>query len=278
MASEINLKLLVDMNTNKVLFAEAGKELVDFVFHLLSLPMGSIMRLLIPLSSSNGCFGNLYNSVDNLHEMYIQANTDKALLLQPEIASSTSSGFGQEIVLLQPQSGIRANPLPKLKFYRCPRTCGTVTNVMFTRCTCGYEMSSEMQLIEPAVAATPTRRGYVKEVVTYMITDDLEISPISTVSTIALLSKFGINGIDALEEMVVELGRDEGLALLRASLQPKSVLTKVFQGEISKRSRLSVPSNPRSTSDKNSEAVQTASNDRKVQTEDIQISVVDGEK
>nr|DAD37215.1 TPA_asm: hypothetical protein HUJ06_007856 [Nelumbo nucifera] len=269
MASEINLKLLVDMNTNKVLFAEAGKELVDFVFHLLSLPMGSIMRLLIPLSSSNGCFGNLYNSVDNLHEMYIQANTDKALLLQPEIASSTSSGFGQEIVLLQPQSGIRANPLPKLKFYRCPRTCGTVTNVMFTRCTCGYEMSSEMQLIEPAVAATPTRRGYVKEVVTYMITDDLEISPISTVSTIALLSKFGINGIDALEEMVVELGRDEvarnlytrpplslslsqgcfgfvqGLALLRASLQPKSVLTKVFQGEISKRSRLSVPSNPR---------------------------------
>ncbi|KAF2321307.1 hypothetical protein GH714_038564 [Hevea brasiliensis] len=43
---KVNLKLLIDKKTNKVLFAEAEKDFVDFLFILLSLPVGTVIRLL----------------------------------------------------------------------------------------------------------------------------------------------------------------------------------------------------------------------------------------
>ncbi|XP_043715193.1 uncharacterized protein LOC122663650 [Telopea speciosissima] len=70
--------------------------------------------------------------------------------------------------------------------------------------------------------------GYVKEVVTYMITDDLEVKPVSTISGITFLNRYDVKDIAALEDRVVHLGMKEGLDLLRASLQSKSVLTDVF--------------------------------------------------
>ncbi|CAN1831282.1 hypothetical protein LINPERHAP1_LOCUS33138 [Linum perenne] len=39
---KVTLKLLINKNTNKVLFAEAGNEFVDFFFTLLSFPFGTI--------------------------------------------------------------------------------------------------------------------------------------------------------------------------------------------------------------------------------------------
>lgn len=39
------LKVLVDKETNKVLFAEAGKDFVDVLLSFLTLPMGTIARL-----------------------------------------------------------------------------------------------------------------------------------------------------------------------------------------------------------------------------------------
>jgi hypothetical protein len=42
----ISLKLLVYKSSNKVLFVDAGKEFVDFLFGLIHIPIGSIMGLL----------------------------------------------------------------------------------------------------------------------------------------------------------------------------------------------------------------------------------------
>ncbi|CAN1269398.1 hypothetical protein LINPERPRIM_LOCUS13568 [Linum perenne] len=42
-----------------------------------------------------------------------------------------------------------------------------------------------------------------------MVTDDLEVKPMSTISSITLFSKFNIQQVDALEERVVELGMDK---------------------------------------------------------------------
>nr|POE85354.1 hypothetical protein CFP56_70359 [Quercus suber] len=51
--------------------------------------------------------------------------------------------------------------------------------------------------------------GYVKGVVTYMIVDDLEVKPMSAISSITLPNKLNVKHIGALEEQVVELGLDE---------------------------------------------------------------------
>jgi hypothetical protein len=39
--------------------------------------------------------------------------------------------------------------------------------------------------------------------------DDLDVKPMSTISSISLLTKFGVRDLGAVEEMVVDLGIDE---------------------------------------------------------------------
>lgn len=50
-------------------------------------------------------------------------------------------------------------------------------------------------------------KGVVR--VIYMIMDDLIVSPMSTVSSIALLTMFSIKDLSALEERVVQMGKAE---------------------------------------------------------------------
>ncbi|KAI9128398.1 hypothetical protein K1719_001391 [Acacia pycnantha] len=64
--------------------------------------------------------------------------------------------------------------------------------------------------------------------ITYTVMEDLEVRPMSTISTVALISKFKVKDIASLQEKVVELGMEEGIKLLKASLQCKNVLTSVF--------------------------------------------------
>ncbi|GLT88983.1 hypothetical protein SLE2022_069880 [Rubroshorea leprosula] len=73
-----------------------------------------------------------------------------------------------------------------------------------------------------------TEEGYVKGVVTYMIMDDLEVRPMSTISSTTTINKFNIKDIGVLEENVVDVGMDQGVELLKASLHSKAILTEVF--------------------------------------------------
>jgi len=70
----------------------------------------------------------------------------------------------------------------------------------------------------------------VKGVVTYMVMDDLVVTPMSTISSITMLNKFNVKDVGALEERVVQMGMPQGLKLLKTSLQSKTVLTSVFLG------------------------------------------------
>jgi hypothetical protein len=49
----------------------------------------------------------------------------------------------------------------------------------------------------------------VKGVITYMVLDDLDVKPMSTISAITLLSKFNVRDVGAVEEKVVDFGMDE---------------------------------------------------------------------
>ncbi|KAJ8559302.1 hypothetical protein K7X08_003360 [Anisodus acutangulus] len=67
--------------------------------------------------------------------------------------------------------------------------------------------------------------GIVKGVVTYMVMDDLMMKTMSTISSITILNKFNIKEVGSLEERIVEIGINEGLKLLNASLESKTILT-----------------------------------------------------
>jgi hypothetical protein len=228
MASKISLKLLVDNNTKKVLFAEAGKEFVDFVFSLLTLPIGAVVKL-ISAGTMEGSIGRLYQSVDHMGASYLLPGADKKDLLQPKVLQPD----GRELLLLQgAAAGAGDNsdpPLVRLKLYTCMCFCVFVTTEAGAPCPqCEKPMSKEM----PYVLSSSTPRaaaggglagalaaedsgGYVKGVVTYMVTDGLEDANVGHLQHHAhqQVWAFGVGKDVDLAEKLVTFGMDEVLAL-----------------------------------------------------------------
>lgn len=58
--------------------------------------------------------------------------------------------------------------------------------------------------------SSPTaKEGSVKGVITYTIMDDLTVTPISTISIIAMLHNFNLEQVEDLEEEVVNVGMND---------------------------------------------------------------------
>ncbi|KAE8712086.1 cytochrome P450 71A9-like [Hibiscus syriacus] len=70
-ANTISLKLLVESTSQRVMFAEAGKDFVDFLFNILLLPIGTVVSLLTK-QEMVGCLGSLYHSLKTMNDTYIQ--------------------------------------------------------------------------------------------------------------------------------------------------------------------------------------------------------------
>ncbi|XP_048140256.1 uncharacterized protein LOC125316290 [Rhodamnia argentea] len=229
---KVSLKLLIDMNNRTVLFAEAGKDFVDFLIHILTLPVGQVIRLLTK-TGMVGSLGNLYGSVEKLNDVSIKPSK-KDILLKPK-----APAFLSEIPFL-----LFDNPpdsTPKAS-YRCnfsvpySNCLGYVADDPSAKCPwCNIPMNLEcIPVKSPAASAAESdgKGGFVLGEVTYMVMDDLTVdpSPWSTISSITLLKKFNVKDIGLVEEKTVSLGMDEGIKLLRSSLHSKKVLTDVFLG------------------------------------------------
>ncbi|GAB2222783.1 hypothetical protein Droror1_Dr00016910 [Drosera rotundifolia] len=227
----VSVKLLVDKQSNRVLFAEGGKDFVDFLFHFFSLPLGAVVRLLTK-EAMVGSLGNLFASFENLDDDYMQPQLQKDILLKP---CPTSSCLGESSLLHI--AAAPASSSASTKFYRCANTnlrCNSVSDGWGAICRqCNYQMSREMTYVSPpgeTEVVAPINTGYVQGLVMYRIMDDLVVKPMSTISSITLLNKFNVKDVTTLDEKIVHLylGLDEGLALLKASLETKNVLTNVF--------------------------------------------------
>lgn len=213
-SSKISLKLLVDNKTKKVLFAEAGKEFVDFVFSLLTLPIGAVVKL-ISAGTMHGSIGRLYQSVDTMGASYLLPGTDKKDLLQPKVLQPPG---GREPPLLL-HGADESSPVARVKLYTCPSHCVTVTMEDKAECPqCRKAMTTEMTVVLPSAAARGVTAGggggeecggYVKGVVTYMVTDGLEVTPTSAISSFALISRFSAGKDVDLAEKFVTVGMDE---------------------------------------------------------------------
>jgi hypothetical protein len=206
-STKVTLKLLVDKKGHRVLFAEADKKFVDFLFSIFTLPVGTVTRLLQKKNMA-GCLRSLYESIEDLSDIYIQPDQDKDFLLKPKVAINS----GAEVPLLLP-SVEQSNT--SRKFYRCRNNhYGYVSHDQRAICpACNSAMTSELKYVEypqsGIKASSSSEGGYVKGVITYMVMDDLDVKPMSTISSITLLTKFNVRDLGAIEEKVVDLGFDE---------------------------------------------------------------------
>ncbi|KAJ8450505.1 hypothetical protein Cgig2_002190 [Carnegiea gigantea] len=228
----VNLKLLVDTKSNKVLFAEASKEFVDFLLHVLSLPIATAIKLLTT-NGMVGCLGDLYKSIEALNNDYFQPNVKKAKLLNPNATVSVP------LLLL---NDAPAPIYPQKNFYKCSNcySCNYVADnpgAVCPGCKCTMHVkitfvpsksSSTADVAPPSTGSSASSGGFVKGVVTYMVMDNLEVKPMSTISGITLINKFQVKDVASLVEKEVQVGLNEALAMLKASLESQAVLTAVF--------------------------------------------------
>ncbi|KAL5711065.1 hypothetical protein ACHQM5_021560 [Ranunculus cassubicifolius] len=226
----LSVKLLIDSKAKRVIFAEAEKSVIDFLFSLLSLPLGSVTEL-VSKKNMVGSMGNIFESVESISATYIQPNMDKNSLLRPRLVLPAGN-----IPLLPPSIGEGG-----AKFYKCYSCSNYITNFLGTSCpACRVQMQSVVNYVAGGGALNAgsiNAGGYVKGVVTYMVTDEMNIMPMSTISSITLLKKFNVADVSCLEEQIVDFGMKEGLEVLKAALISKTVLTDVFIGGKVKRER-----------------------------------------
>uniref|UniRef100_A0A0D9UWX0 Uncharacterized protein n=1 Tax=Leersia perrieri TaxID=77586 RepID=A0A0D9UWX0_9ORYZ len=221
---ELSIKLVIDTKAQKVCFAEAGSDVIEFLSTLLCLPMSTIISLLTK-ERMVGSMGNLLDSVEKLDAKYVISNQSKECYLSPTISPSALCPLQQLL-----DAKLNANT----SFFTCEGNISSYSNYSSSRVPCGYLSvnrgstcpicSSQMQKAIPVIETV----GFVVGTTTYTVKDDLSMTPASSVSSIGLLAQCDVKDLAMLQERTVKIGKEEALEILLASLKSKTVLTDVF--------------------------------------------------
>ncbi|KAK2414548.1 hypothetical protein QL285_037131 [Trifolium repens] len=209
---KVTLRVLIDKEKNKVVYAEAGKDFVDVLFSFLTFPLGTIARL-VAKDDSNieafqfGSISSLYQSVANLDQQYLWSETCKDMLLQPR---NSMEAYCRQLKL-------NIDDTEPMRYFMCEnwycrkKERGCLLSLFRNqKCYCGRVLDREV-----FPKCLNLEKGFVKENATFIICDDLCVIPNVFGASLNLLQKLGVETIEAIDEQTV----------LKLSLISKTPLT-----------------------------------------------------
>jgi hypothetical protein len=197
----MDIKVLQSKSQKNIIGAEANGDFVDFIFSFLTMPLGSIVKLL-GANSFAGCVGNLYKSVENLDP--------SSVLLNPGIAPQ----FG---CANQPLNIPHVLPPPTAYYYGLKRKRDH------------YDFNTEMwvisksnvSLVNPRVLISLDPRplnmsregvvGFVNRAAFYVVCDDLKVKQAfgHFRFNLSLMKKQNLTSLEDLEVKVITIGEAE---------------------------------------------------------------------
>ncbi|XP_058188609.1 uncharacterized protein LOC131306405 [Rhododendron vialii] len=208
----MSLKILVEKEKNRIVFVEANKDFVDVLFSFLTIPIGTIFGLTREhsLEGEIGCLNNLYDSLEKLDEDFLSSE-QKGMLLHLRCASDIYC------------RNLKVNLVEcnKSKYYGCSSfwTCSFVSYNQNVSCRCGKALRHEVNLLNPV---SHGGSGFIKPAVQFVITDDFQVLPMSTMAGLSQLGNFGAFDGSKTEVRMLNVGKDEVLKLLKCSLASMS--------------------------------------------------------
>ncbi|KAJ0020988.1 hypothetical protein Pint_32626 [Pistacia integerrima] len=210
----ISLKALVDKVSKNIIFAESNEEFIDVLFSFLTMPMGTIIRLIRnrPPTMGIGCMNNLYECIENLDVKLFRTESCKKMLLYPRNAAAVQC---RRLQLNVDQTE------PPRYFLGNPSSCTHLSHYRDVICPFGECLNIEKFLAQD-------RGVFVKEMTRLMISDELRVMPPSTEESLSLLFNQGLTDGSTTEECNLDIGVDEVLTLLKMSLVSKTPLTGTF--------------------------------------------------
>ncbi|CAO2204591.1 unnamed protein product [Urochloa humidicola] len=257
------MKLLVDKASQRVLFAEAGKDVVDFLFSLLTMPMGAAASLLGAAADTLGsAVVNIYASAENMDAAYMQCpeardalvvnaslpsapttrlhpTTTCACAAAAAAASTTATAMApgynyNNPAYVWPSAGMHPH---HCQAYAPPYIPAPAESAAAVGLMPPPHGAAGLALLPPvryqchscyALGSPQGSGGFVQAAASFTVMDDLTVKPATNVSTVALLGTLGVKDLDALEERTVTVGRKECLEILKVAFKSKTVLTDVF--------------------------------------------------
>jgi len=198
------VRALVRKSNAKIVLVDGEEDFADFLFSFLTLPLGRVLHMLEG-SSSLSCIDKLSKSISELSpDRYLRSHRVKVELATPKCASLFS--VSDQILPIGEVS---------LPVYYC-NTFFDGREYRFSLSTSarprsyGYDENARLEIMNPKSCIGDSRsgKGFVKGPSTFMVTDDLVVTPMSSISTISYLNRSKIPLSD-LEERVISVGVKE---------------------------------------------------------------------
>uniref|UniRef100_R7W805 DUF674 family protein n=1 Tax=Aegilops tauschii TaxID=37682 RepID=R7W805_AEGTA len=202
----VAVKLFIDKEKKRVLFAESDKDFVDILFSFLTLPLGTVVRL-FDKHSQIGFLDELYRSVESLGEEHFQTRDCRTMLLRPVNAAAAHCDR-LKVKVDAAQTGIYVCP------YYSSSSCGTGR----------WPQSSSPAATEASTVDGIFSKGGSK----FIVTDDLQVAPSSTTLMFSLIDKLGLQEPLNIKEEVLQLNSNKIISLLRRALLSKQPLTGLY--------------------------------------------------
>ncbi|KAH7352075.1 hypothetical protein KP509_19G028600 [Ceratopteris richardii] len=241
MAEDFGVRFLVSRDRRKIIYMEAGKQVIDILLGFLQLPIvsvaGSLALTRATNSSQGGTFTNLFRSLQLMDQSMLMM--PKSELLHPTCPPILTklSGFTDEFKL--------RHPLPD-KLYRCSK-CNIRNGLFGTTCDPATRVSAisgepcrvcdngTMSVAVPldAVVQDKDTPGFVQPHLAFIVFDNLDVMPASKIDNILVLRRHGVNNLHDVYSVEARVSAQHVLDLLAASFSSCGVLTEVFRNLIS---------------------------------------------
>ncbi|KAK8496613.1 hypothetical protein V6N13_027283 [Hibiscus sabdariffa] len=200
------VKMMLRKSDRKVLYAEASEKFVDLLFTFLTIPLDSVLELVLGANGNLtlGSISNLFRDLNTIFSISNQQNSQLGVL--PPFYSCANEF-----------PNIRSRDPPQFYYrytfihHRCPRRSREARVV-----------NKPLDPKSPMLITTNSS-GYVAKN-TFVVTDDLVVNPLSSFSSISLL-KGTETSFDDVEQKVISIGGVEAIALLGACLWSSSALS-----------------------------------------------------
>ncbi|XP_019232439.1 PREDICTED: uncharacterized protein LOC109213136 [Nicotiana attenuata] len=188
--SKILLKLLVDEKKDQVVAAEAKVDFMDILVSLLTLPLGTIIRLIKAEAGVVGCMNNLYQSVENLSEEDLFIEQCKTLLLNPR------NPYPKYCMRLK----VNVDDSVFEKYYQCS-DCSNTSYFMNVECPCDGTFNKEKFLKDLVDTTCCDEYVFLKGGISFLITEDLQVKCASPSSLVQMLSNVGLSDMYQIREI-----------------------------------------------------------------------------
>jgi len=202
----MSVKVTVRKSNEHILFVEAGVDFIDFVFSLLTFPLGGVLHMLQGFSSLSG--------IDNLHKSLSELSADIYLMSEGLKDKLTKPLIAPHLVLIDQILPIGASTLPV-------NYCHTYYDHESRKCiislTKAVVYSHDNPVVFPEMfvpfkladsKSSIAKLSFVKGPSMFMMTDDLFVTPMSSISAMSHIKRLKVPLSD-LEERVIKIGVKE---------------------------------------------------------------------